>query len=92
MLGYRPDEIVYKIVDFQTYRNGLHYQIKRNELETFLRIIENDEPKYYAFHNDYVKALDLVATVYYLRKKWYFALRKVFKYEKNEASGTLLCW
>lgn len=68
-LGYRPDEIVYKRVDFQTFRNELHHQIKKNELETILRIIEKDEVEYYAFHDDYLKALYLVATVDYLSKK-----------------------
>lgn len=68
-LGYRPNEIVYKRVDFQTFRNELHHQIKRNELETILRIIEKDEVEYYAFHDDYLKALYLVATVDYLSKK-----------------------
>ena len=42
-LGYRPDEIVYKKEDFQTFRNNLHHKIKNGEMEVILEIIENDE-------------------------------------------------
>lgn len=69
VLGYRPDEIVYKKEDFQTFRNDLHHKIKRNELETILEIIENDMIEYYVLHDDFVKALYLLATVDYISKK-----------------------
>ena len=58
-LGYRPDEIVYKKEDFQTFRNNLHHRIINNEMEVILEIIENDEISAYARHEDYLKALYL---------------------------------
>lgn len=70
VLGYRPDQIVYKKEDFQTFRNNLHHQIKHSELETILNIIENDRVEYYELHEDYVKMLYLVATVDYISKKY----------------------
>lgn len=69
VLGYRPDQIVYKREDFQTFRNNLHHRIKENELETILEIIEDEEVEYYLFHEDYVKALYSVATVDFISKK-----------------------
>lgn len=68
-LGYRPDEIVYKKEDFQTFRNNLHHRIKNNEMEVILEILENDEISAYARHEDYLKALYLLATADYLSKK-----------------------
>lgn len=69
LLGYRPDEIVYQSVDFQTFRNDLHHQIKEDELETILRIIEEKKVEYYLIHEDYLKAFYLVAAVDYISKK-----------------------
>ena len=68
-LGYRPDEIVYEKEDFQTFRNDLHHRIRRNELECILEIIESDDVSVYMRHEDYLKALYLVATVDYVSKK-----------------------
>ena len=68
-LGYRPDEIVYEKEDFQTFRNNLHHRIRKNELAVILDTIESDEVALYARHEDYLKALYLVATVDYLSKK-----------------------
>lgn len=68
-LGYRPDEIVYEKEDFQTFRNNLHHRIKQNELELILETIEGDDVSVYLRHEDYLKALYLVATVDYLSRK-----------------------
>ncbi len=68
-LGYRPDEIVYEKEDFQTFRNNLHHRIKENELELLLDIIEGNDVATYMRHEDYLKALYLVATADYLSKK-----------------------
>jgi hypothetical protein len=68
-LGYRPDEIVYENEDFQTFRNTLHHRIKQNELELILEVVEGDEVSRYTRHEDYLKALYLVATVDYLSNK-----------------------
>ena len=68
-LGYRPDEIVYEKEDFQTFRNNLHHRIKSNELECILEIIESDDVSGYMRHEDYLKALYLVATVDYISRK-----------------------
>lgn len=68
-LGYRPDEIVYEIEDFQTFRNKLHHRIKQNELELILETVEGDDVSRYMRHEDYLKALYLVASVDYLSKK-----------------------
>ena len=69
VLGYRPDQIVYHKEDFQTFRNNLHHDIKRNDLQTVLGIIEHEDVEYYRLHGDYVKMLYLVATVDYISKK-----------------------
>ncbi len=69
-LGYRPDQIVYHKEDFQTFRNNLHHQIKRDELQTVLSIIENEDVEYYRFHSDFIKMMYLVATVDYISKKY----------------------
>ena len=68
-LGYRPDEIVYEKEDFQTFRNKLHHRLKSNELECILEIIEGDDVSMFVRHEDYLKALYLVATVDYISKK-----------------------
>ena len=68
-LGYRPDEIVYEKENFQTFRNNLHHRIRRDELECILEIIESDEVSTYLRHEDYLKALYLVATVDYISRK-----------------------
>ena len=68
-LGYRPDEIVYENEDFQIFRNNLHHRIKQNELELILETIEGDDVSLYLRHEDYLKALYLVATVDYLSRK-----------------------
>lgn len=68
-LGYRPDEIVYVKEDFQTFRNDLHHRIKTNELECILKIIESDDVATYMRHEDYLKALYLVATVDHISRK-----------------------
>lgn len=70
VLGYRPDQIVYHKEDFQTFRNNLHHEIKRNDLQTVLGIIEHEDVEYYHFHSDYIKMLYLVATVDYISKKY----------------------
>lgn len=70
VLGYRPDQIVYHKEDFQTFRNNLHHDIKRGDLQTALGIIEREEVEYYRLHNDYIKMLYLVATVDYISKKY----------------------
>ena len=69
-LGYRPDQIVYHKEDFQTFRNNLHHEIKRNDLQTVLGIIEHEDVEYYRLHGDYIKMLYLVATVDYISKKY----------------------
>ena len=68
-LGYRPDEIVYEAEDFQTFRNNLHHQIKRGELQFLLETVEGDDVSTYMRHEDYLKAFYLVAAVDYLSKK-----------------------
>lgn len=68
-LGCRPDEIVYEIEDFQTFRNKLHHWIKQNELELILETVEGDDVSRYMRHEDYLKALYLMASVDYLSKK-----------------------
>ncbi len=68
-LGYRPDEIVYEKEDFQTFRNNLHHRIKENELELLLEIVEGNDVATYMRHEDYLKALYLVATADFLSKK-----------------------
>lgn len=70
VLGYRPDQIVYHKEDFQTFRNNLHHDIKRNDLQTVLGIIEHEDVEYYRMHHDYIKMLYLVATVDYISKKY----------------------
>ena len=70
VLGYRPDQIVYHKEDFQTFRNNLHHDIKRNDLQTVLGIIEHEDVEYYRLHGDYVKMLYMVATVDYISKKY----------------------
>jgi hypothetical protein len=62
-------EIVSEKEDFQTFRNNLHHRIKNNELELVLDIIEKDDVAAYMRHEDYLKALYLVATVDYISKK-----------------------
>lgn len=69
VLAYRPDQIVYHKEDFQTFRNNLHHDIKRNDLQTVLGIIEHEDVEYYRLHGDYIKMLYLVATVDYISKK-----------------------
>ena len=69
-LGYRPDQIVYHKEDFQTFRNNLHHDIKRNDLQTVLGIIEHEDVEYYRLHGDYIKMMYLVATVDYISKKY----------------------
>lgn len=56
--------------DFQTFRNNLHHDIKRNDLQTVLRIIEQEDVEYYRFHSDYIKMFYLLATVDYISKKY----------------------
>ena len=68
-LGYRPDEIVYKSEDFQTFRNNLHHRLKRYQLEVLLELIEGDDVETCLRHKDYLKAMYLVATADYLSKK-----------------------
>lgn len=68
-LGYRPDEIVYEMEDFQTFRNNLHHQIRKGDLAFLLKTIESNDVSYYIRHEDYLKALYLVATVDYLSRK-----------------------
>ncbi|MBQ6546024.1 MAG: hypothetical protein IJL72_09820 [Lachnospiraceae bacterium] len=68
-LGYRPDEIVYEKEDFQTFRNNLHHRIKSNELDCILKIIESDDVSVYMRHEDYLKALYLVAAIDYISRK-----------------------
>ena len=68
-LGYRPDEIVYEKEDFQTYRNNLHHRIRQDELTFLLETVDGDEVTVYLRHEDYLKAMYLVATVDYLSKK-----------------------
>ena len=70
VLGYRPDQIVYRKEAFQTFRNNLHHNIKRNDLQTILEIIEQKEIEYYRFHSDYLKAFYLLATVDYISRKY----------------------
>lgn len=70
VLGYRPDQIVYHKEDFQTFRNNLHHDIKHNDLQTVLGIIEHEDVEYYRMHHDYIKMLYLVATVDYISKKY----------------------
>lgn len=70
VLGYTPDQIVYHKVDFQTFRNNLHHDIKRNDLQTVLGIIEQEDIEYYRIHSDYVKMFYLLATVDYICKKY----------------------
>lgn len=70
VLGYRPDQIVYRREDFQTFRNNLHHEIKRGDLQTVLGIIERGDIEYYRIHSDYIKMLYLVATVDYISKKY----------------------
>ena len=70
VLGYRPDQIVYHKEDFQTFRNNLHHDIKRNDLQTVLGIIEHEDVEYYRLHGDYIKMMYLVATVDYISKKY----------------------
>jgi len=69
-LGYRPDQIVYHKEDFQTFRNNLHHDIKRNDLQTALGIIEHEDIDYYRLHNDYIKMLYLLATIDYVCKNY----------------------
>ena len=69
VLGYRPDEIVNEKEDFQTFRNNLHHEIKRNELALILEIVENDEVSRYLRHEEYLKALYMVGVVDYISKK-----------------------
>ena len=70
VLGYRPDQIVYHKEDFQTFRNNLHHDVKRNDLQTVLGISEREDVEYYHMHHDYIKMLYLVATVDYISKKY----------------------
>ena len=70
VLGYRPDQIVYHKEDFQTFRNNLHHDIKRNDLQTVLGIIEHEDVEYYRLHGDYIKMMYLIATVDYISKKY----------------------
>ena len=67
---YTVDQIVYHREDFQTFRNNLHHDIKRNDLQTVLEIIEHGDVEYYRMHHDYIKMLYLVATVDYISKKY----------------------
>ena len=69
ILGYRPDEIVYEREDFQTFRNNLHHEIKRDELALILEIVESDEVARYLRHEEYLKALYMVGIVDYISKK-----------------------
>ena len=69
VLGYRPDEIVYTREDFQTFRNDLHHRIKQNELGLLLEILEGDDVAAYMRHEDYLKALYLVALADHLSRK-----------------------
>lgn len=69
VLGYRPDQIVYHNEDFQTFRNNLHHRINRNELQTVLELIEDEDIEYYRMHSDYRKMLYVLATIDYISKK-----------------------
>ena len=82
-LGYRPDQIVYHKEDFQTFRNNLHHDIKRDELDTILTIIENDDVEYYRRHSDYIKMLYLVATVDFISKKYDIPLCEKYNELRN---------
>lgn len=57
-------------MDFQTFRNNLHHDIKRNELQTILEIIKRDDVEYYRKNSDYIKMFYLVATIDYISKKY----------------------
>lgn len=57
-------------MDFQIFRNNLHHDIKRNELQTVMDIIKCDDVEYYRKHRDYIKMFYLVATVDYISKKY----------------------
>jgi len=70
VLGYRPDQIVYHKEDFQTFRNNLHHDIKRNDLQTVLDIIEHDDIDYYRFHKDNIKMFYMLATIDYICKRY----------------------
>lgn len=83
VLGYRPDQIVYQKEDFQTFRNNLHHEIKKNDLKTVLGIIENQDIEYYQLHNDFVKMLYLVATVDYISKKYDIPLCNKYNQFRN---------
>ena len=83
VLGYRPDQIVYHKEDFQTFRNNLHHDIKRDELTTILGIIENEDVEYYKRHSDYIKMLYLVATVDFISKKYDIPLCEKYNELRN---------
>ena len=68
-LGYRPDEIVYIKEDFQTFRNNLHHELKDNELELTIEVMQSDRVEYYARHEDYVPMLYLIAMMDYVCNK-----------------------
>lgn len=38
-LGYRPDQIVYRKEDFQTFRNNLHHDIKKTTCKLCLGLL-----------------------------------------------------
>ena len=57
-------------MDFQTFRNNLHHDIKRNELQTILEIIKRDDVEYYRKNSDYIRMFYLVATIDYISKKY----------------------
>ena len=60
--------VFYEKEDFQTFRNNLHHRIKSNELGCILEIIESDDVSTYMRHEDYLKALYLVAAVDYINR------------------------
>ena len=64
------DDLVYHYEDFQTFRNNLHHRlVKEDELEVIADLLENKTIDYFCSHEDYLKALYLLALVDYVLKK-----------------------
>jgi len=64
------DELVYQYEDFQTFRNKLHHRlVKEDELDVVASLLESKSIEHFCAHEDYLKALYLLALIDYILKK-----------------------
>lgn len=68
--GVSTDFLVYKEERFDIFRSNLHHELKnKGDIGIVEKILSNRLIDYYVFHEDYIKAMYLLATLDYLSKK-----------------------